>query len=139
MLISCYALVLSYSMLSKKIIKNHKSPLRGVVCTKPIRLGAGPAPKRRWPSLRSGHRALTEPLKGLSSSFAVILSIMISCFSCSWIYFFTVPSLKPTVLTYVNTVGANKEAIQRYIRFQQDEDMAADKMTAKEYANPFKK
>ena len=40
---------------------------------------------------------------------------------------------------YVSTVGANKEAIQRYIKFQQDEDMAADKMTAKEYVDPFKK
>ena len=40
---------------------------------------------------------------------------------------------------YVSTVGANKEAIQRYIKFQQAEDMEADKMTAKEYVDPFKK
>ena len=40
---------------------------------------------------------------------------------------------------YVSTVGANKEAIQRYIKFQQDEDMATDKMTAKEYVDPFRK
>ena len=40
---------------------------------------------------------------------------------------------------YVSTVGANKDAIQRYIKFQQDEDMMADKMTAKEYVDPFKK
>ena len=40
---------------------------------------------------------------------------------------------------YVSTVGANKEAIQRYIKFQQDEDMVTDKMTAKEYVDPFKK
>ena len=40
---------------------------------------------------------------------------------------------------YVSTVGANKEAIQRYIKFQQAEDMEADKMTAKEYVDPFNK
>ena len=40
---------------------------------------------------------------------------------------------------YVSTVGANKEAIQRYIKFQQGEDIAADKMIAKEYVDPFKK
>lgn len=40
---------------------------------------------------------------------------------------------------YVSTVGANKEAIQRYIKFQQDEDMATDIMTAKEYVDPFSK
>ncbi len=40
---------------------------------------------------------------------------------------------------YVSTVGANKEAIKRYIKFQQDEDMTTDKMTAKEYVDPFKK
>ena len=40
---------------------------------------------------------------------------------------------------YVSTVGANKEAIQKYIKFQQDEDMATDIMTAKEYVDPFSK
>ena len=40
---------------------------------------------------------------------------------------------------YVSTVGANKEAIQKYIKFQQDEDMATDKKTAKEYVDPFRK
>ena len=40
---------------------------------------------------------------------------------------------------YVSTVGANKAAIQRYIKYQQEEDMMADKMTAKEYVDPFKK
>lgn len=39
---------------------------------------------------------------------------------------------------YVSTVGRNKEAIQRYIKYQQEEDMMADKMTAKEYVDPFK-
>lgn len=39
---------------------------------------------------------------------------------------------------YVSTVGQNKEAIKRYIKYQQDEDMMADKMTAKEYVDPFK-
>ena len=40
---------------------------------------------------------------------------------------------------YVSTVGANKSAIQNYIKYQQDEDMMADKMTTKEYVDPFKK
>ena len=40
---------------------------------------------------------------------------------------------------FVSTVGANKEVIQRYIKYQQDEDMEADKMTAKEYVDPSKK
>ena len=40
---------------------------------------------------------------------------------------------------YVSTVEANKTAIQNYIRYQQEEDMMSDKMTAKEYVDPFKK
>jgi putative transposase len=40
---------------------------------------------------------------------------------------------------YVSTVGANKAAIQRYIKYQQEEDMMADKITVKEYVDPFKK
>jgi len=40
---------------------------------------------------------------------------------------------------YVSTVGANKAAIQKYIKHQQEEDMMSDKMTAKEYVDPFKK
>jgi putative transposase len=39
---------------------------------------------------------------------------------------------------YVSTVGLNKEKITKYIREQQDEDMMTDKMTAKEYVDPFK-
>ena len=40
---------------------------------------------------------------------------------------------------YVSTVGANKSAIQNYIKYQQEEDMIADKMTTKEHIDPFKK
>lgn len=40
---------------------------------------------------------------------------------------------------YVSTVGRNKEAIQRYIKYQQEEDMLADKLTAKEYVDPFQR
>lgn len=39
---------------------------------------------------------------------------------------------------YVSTVGLNKEKISKYIREQQNEDMIKDKMTAKEYTDPFK-
>ena len=39
---------------------------------------------------------------------------------------------------YVSTVGLNKEKIRKYIREQQDEDMIKDKLTAKEYTDPFK-
>ena len=38
---------------------------------------------------------------------------------------------------YVNTVGANKKAIEEYIRHQQDEDVAYEQMTFKEYVDPF--
>lgn len=38
---------------------------------------------------------------------------------------------------YVSTVGANKSAIQKYIREQENEDMIADQLTFKEYENPF--
>jgi len=40
---------------------------------------------------------------------------------------------------YVSTVGANKAALQRYIKYQQEEDMMADRITVKEYVDPFKK
>ena len=40
---------------------------------------------------------------------------------------------------YVSMVGANKETIERYTKFQQDEDMATDKLTTKEHMDPFKK
>jgi len=39
---------------------------------------------------------------------------------------------------YVSTVGLNKEKISKYIKEQQDEDMMKDKMTTKEYIDPFK-
>jgi len=38
---------------------------------------------------------------------------------------------------YVNTVGANKKAIEEYIRHQLDEDVAYEQMTFKEYIDPF--
>ena len=38
---------------------------------------------------------------------------------------------------YVSTVGANKEAIQKYIRNQLEEDMLADKIAMKEHQDPF--
>ena len=40
---------------------------------------------------------------------------------------------------YVSTVGLNKAAIEKYIKNQQEEDMMKDKITAKEYVDPFKK
>ncbi|AGK95900.1 IS200/IS605 family transposase [Clostridium pasteurianum] len=39
---------------------------------------------------------------------------------------------------YVDTVGRNKKAIQEYIKNQQQEDMIADQISIKEYADPFK-
>ena len=38
---------------------------------------------------------------------------------------------------FVSTVGANKKAIEEYIRLQQDEDEAYEQMTFKEYIDPF--
>ena len=38
---------------------------------------------------------------------------------------------------YVSTVGLNKEKIAKYIQQQQTEDMLEDKITVKEYVNPF--
>ena len=38
---------------------------------------------------------------------------------------------------YVSTVGANKKAIQKYIRNQLQEDYADDQMSIKEYVDPF--
>ncbi|MBR4885175.1 MAG: transposase, partial [Lentisphaeria bacterium] len=38
---------------------------------------------------------------------------------------------------YVNTVGANKKAIEEYIRHQLDEDEVYEQMTFKEYIDPF--
>ena len=38
---------------------------------------------------------------------------------------------------YVSTVGANKKAIQEYIRNQLQEDYSDDQMSIKEYVDPF--
>ena len=37
----------------------------------------------------------------------------------------------------MDTVGANKEAIAKYIRKQLDEDVMADQISFKEYLDPF--
>ena len=39
---------------------------------------------------------------------------------------------------YVSTVGLNEAIIRKYIREQENEDMMQDKLTEKEYINPFK-
>ena len=39
---------------------------------------------------------------------------------------------------YVSTVGLNEATIRKYIREQEKEDQIEDKMTKKEYKNPFK-
>ena len=39
---------------------------------------------------------------------------------------------------YVSTVGLNEETIRKYIQDQEKEDQLEDKMTKKEYKNPFK-
>ena len=39
---------------------------------------------------------------------------------------------------YVSTVGLNKNAIKKYIREQEEEDMINDKRSIKEYQDPFK-
>ena len=38
---------------------------------------------------------------------------------------------------YVSTVGANRKAIQEYIRNQLQEDYTDDQMSIKEYVDPF--
>lgn len=40
---------------------------------------------------------------------------------------------------YVSTVGANKAAVSKYIREQENEDMIMDQLSFKEYEDPFKK
>ncbi len=40
---------------------------------------------------------------------------------------------------FVSTVGLKDEVVREYIRNQELEDMASDKMTSKEYQDPFKK
>ena len=39
---------------------------------------------------------------------------------------------------YVSTVGLNEATIRKYIREQEKEDMLEDKLTKREYHNPFK-
>ena len=39
---------------------------------------------------------------------------------------------------YVSTVGLNEATIKKYIREQENEDQIGDKLTKKEYENPFK-
>lgn len=39
---------------------------------------------------------------------------------------------------YVSTVGANKAAIQKYIKDQEAEDQMSDQLSFKEYEDPFK-
>ena len=39
---------------------------------------------------------------------------------------------------YVSTVGLNEAAIAKYIREQEAHDIAMDKVTGKEYEDPFK-
>ena len=39
---------------------------------------------------------------------------------------------------YVSTVGLNEATVAKYIREQENEDMMQDKLTKKEYTNPFK-
>ena len=39
---------------------------------------------------------------------------------------------------YVSTVGLNEATIRKYIREQENEDMMEDKLSKKEYINPFK-
>jgi putative transposase len=38
---------------------------------------------------------------------------------------------------YVDTVGRNKEQIEKYIRNQLEQDQIADQMSLKEFADPF--
>ena len=38
---------------------------------------------------------------------------------------------------YVSTVGGNKAAIQKYIQDQEKADIALDKLSVKEYVDPF--
>ena len=38
---------------------------------------------------------------------------------------------------YVSTVGLNESTIRKYIREQESHDIAIDRLTTKEYTNPF--
>ena len=39
---------------------------------------------------------------------------------------------------FVSTVGLNEETIRKYIKEQEKHDMAMDKLSVKEYEDPFK-
>ena len=39
---------------------------------------------------------------------------------------------------YVSNVGLNEATIKKYIREQENEDIQKDKLSVKEYENPFK-
>lgn len=39
---------------------------------------------------------------------------------------------------YVSTVGLNEQTIRKYIRDQEKHDLSIDKLTTKEYSDPFK-
>ena len=40
---------------------------------------------------------------------------------------------------YVITVGLNEATVRKYVREQEKHDMAVDKLSVKEYEDPFKK
>ena len=40
---------------------------------------------------------------------------------------------------YVSTVGLNEATVRKYVREQEKHDMAVDKLSVKEYEDPFKK
>ena len=40
---------------------------------------------------------------------------------------------------YVSTVGLNEETIRKYVREQEKHDQAIDKLSVKEYEDPFKR
>ena len=40
---------------------------------------------------------------------------------------------------YVSTVGLNEETIRKYVREQEKQDQATDKLSVKEYEDPFTK
>ena len=109
-----------------RYFKKRPPPVQRVVCSRAISPCYQASVSRRWLSLSAMRILFTQPshssvqaillltrryplrgivttwhypLKGSSYSFTLNLSIAISCFSCSWIYFFIVASFNPTVLT----------------------------------------
>ena len=49
------------------------------------------------------------------------------------------PAMRVRVEGYVSTVGLNEETIRKYIREQEKHDIALDKLSVKEYEDPFTK